>query len=100
MNHPFWGTPIFGNTHIVDFCKSLVVFFFWKCSKNPNPSPISIRIQFERNSTWILKVMFSKKVIQSHSVEIELFFDIDVNLQGCSTPKKTLREEPAWQEKP
>ena len=28
INLPFWGTPIFGNTHIIDFCKSLVVFFF------------------------------------------------------------------------
>ena len=21
INHPFWGTPIFGNTHIEDGCK-------------------------------------------------------------------------------
>ena len=20
INHPFWGTPIFGNTHILGFC--------------------------------------------------------------------------------
>ena len=23
INHPFWGTPIFGNTHMVDFFRSL-----------------------------------------------------------------------------
>ena len=46
INHPFWGTPIFGNTHIntlnhsgfsdlfLDICK-LLVFFFKKKAEIP-----------------------------------------------------------------
>ena len=32
INHPFWGTPIFGNTHILNFPHWCLVFFvsLWK----------------------------------------------------------------------
>ena len=26
INHPFWSTPIFGNTHIVDHSQKVVVY--------------------------------------------------------------------------
>ena len=28
INHPFWGTPIFGNTHILEWFVHLFVCFF------------------------------------------------------------------------
>ena len=31
INHPFWGTPIFGNTHFFISCITLNVFFLSSC---------------------------------------------------------------------
>ena len=31
INHPFWGTPIFGNTHMVIWCSLRQLIILWYC---------------------------------------------------------------------
>ena len=72
INHPFWGTPIFGNTHI--FGKALLGFFLGiAASLYSDYTP--------RKRTWIPKVdMFERRYIfQGPS-----FFGIYVRFLGGS----------------
>ena len=43
INHPFWGTPIFGNTHIVQmFGKNIhdIMMVLLMATRNPVNSPV------------------------------------------------------------
>ena len=59
INHPFWGTPIFGNTHVdINFPKNSASPFFPRCCENPirfrnqhlqapAGEPVVLKVQFE-----------------------------------------------------
>ena len=42
INHPFWGTPIFGNPHMLETCGDFTCFMSLSVALSPDPNSLEL----------------------------------------------------------